>query len=544
MEHQPPKSPTPKSSGHQQKKRRPPVKLTEELRDKIVDLNKMEFSIRQMAKKTGLGRKVVRRVLSQMGLLENRPKVPKPQKPSKLEPFKERIKDKANTGLTCSRILREIKKEGYTGGRTILATYISQNTAAPIPKKKVWRRFETAPGEEMQFDWSPYRVSLGGKQRVVHAFGVTLGYCRKIHVRFYMDEREPTLLEAHTFAFADFEGVAKRGVYDRMATVVLGTIGKDRKPLWHPQFLQFASYYGYEPYLCKPRDPDRKGKDERVFLYLERDFIRGSVFESLEDLNNKVRLWLDNVANCRVHGTIRRIPDEAWQQEKPFLIALPDSPYPAGQEELRKVGPDSVISVRGTPYTIPAQLAHQNVSVRLFSEYFEVLGPRGDVVFSRRYVPDSEKGKLVIDTSHYQNVRPRTSIPGGSAADLEDAFCTRFPDLQDLIDGIKIRMKALAHIHVRALWRLADRYGDQPFLTVAKRVQAFRRFDAGAVRRILERDFPMTDDAPNPTPLTDAARAIAALGDVDPGSLDEYAHLDTQVDNTGKNKKGDNHGNQ
>ena len=142
-----------------------------------------------------------------------------------------------------------------------------------------------------------------------------------------MSDNETTLLEAHTHAFADFGGVTKRGVYDRMATVVLGTIGKDRKPLWHPRFLEFAAFYGFEPYLCKPKDPDRKGKDERIFWYMERDFLRGSEFDSLEDLNHKVRLWLDNVANCRVHGTTRRVPDEAWQEEKPFLIALPDSPH-------------------------------------------------------------------------------------------------------------------------------------------------------------------------------------------------------------------------
>ena len=142
-----------------------------------------------------------------------------------------------------------------------------------------------------------------------------------------------------------------------MATVVLGTVGKDRKPLWHPRFLEFTRHYGYEPYLCKVADPDRKGKDERVFLYLERDFIRGSEFHSFDDLNRKVRLWLDEVANRRVHGTTRRVPQEAWEEERHFLIPLPESPYPAYDEQLRKVGPDSVISVRGTPYTVPAKLA-------------------------------------------------------------------------------------------------------------------------------------------------------------------------------------------
>jgi transposase len=462
------------------------------------------------------------------GLLENpSPTPPREKNASKLDPYKERIKEKMAKHLTCTRILREIKQEGYDGGRTILADYIRKNSAAPAPRKKAWRRFETAPGEEIQFDWSPYRVPLGGKERAVYAFGVTLGYSRKSHIRFYMSDNETTLLEAHTHAFADFGGVTSRGVYDRMATVVLGTIGKDRKPLWHPRFKEFADYYGYKPFVCKPKDPDRKGKDERIFWYLERDFLRGSEFDSLEDLNHKVRFWLDNVANCRVHGTTRRVPDEAWLEEKPFLIALPDSPYPACDEELRKVGPDSVISVKGTRYTIPAKLAHTTATVRLFSEHFEVLDQKRQVVFSRKYAPDADKGKLIIDKTHYQDVRPRSAIPGGSVAALEDAFCTRFPSLEALALGIKKRMKGLAHIHMRALWRLADRYGDKDFLSVAERVQDFRRFDAQAVKRILEREHPIADEhLPLHSPLTAAARVIASLSDVDSGSLDDYAHLD------------------
>lgn len=502
--------------------------LTDELAEEIVRLHGMAFSIRKTAKTTGLGRKVVKRVLMDRGFIENpSPRPRRKESAGKLDPYKERIDEKMAKQLTITRILRELKEEGYDGGRTILADYIHKNSAAPAPKKRVWRRFETAPGEETQFDWSPYRVLLGGKERAVHAFGAVLGFCRKMHIRFYMSDNETSLLEAHTHAFADFKGVTRRGVYDRMATVVLGTIGKDRRPLWHPRFIEFAGYYGFEPYLCKPRDPDRKGKDERIFWYLERDFLRGSEFDSLEDLNNKVCLWLDNVANRRVHGTTRRVPDEAWQEEKPFLIALPDSPYPACDEELRIVGPDAVISVKGTRYTVPAKLAHTTATVRLFSEHFEVLDQRRQIAFFRKYAPEADKGKLIIDTAHYQNVRPRSAIPGGSVAALEDAFCTRFPSLESLALGIKKRMKGLAHIHLRALFRLADRYGDEDFLNVAERVQSFHRFDAQAVKRILERDFPAPDDQlPLSSPLTAAARVIASLSDVDSGSLDDYAHLD------------------
>ena len=516
--------------------------LTSDQLEQIERLGKMKFGTRPIAKKLGVGRKLVRNVLGNLGLLEmpvSQPKSAASDPASKLDPFRDQIKEKVQKQLSTSRILREIKAEGYQGGRTILADYARTLRVQPQPKKKVWRRFETRPAEETQFDWSPYRVPIGGGERTVHAFAATLGFSRKTHVRFYPDERESTLLEAHTFAFADFEGVTRRGVYDRMSTVVLGTVGRDRQPLWHPRFREFARYYGYEPYLCKVADPDRKGKDERFFLYLERDFLRGSEFDSFDDLNAKVRLWQDEVANRRVHGTTRRVPQEAWEQERPLLIALPESRYPAYDEELRLVGPDSVISVRGTPYTVPAQLAHQTVSVHLFSHHFEVCDHQGEVAFSRPYVPEAERGRLVIDPMHYESVRRRAPLPGGSVGQLENALLTRFPGLDELCAGIRRRMKSLAHVHLRALWRLADRYGDDAFAKAAARAQHYRRCDAHAVRRILEREHPLPDEQRS-APLTAAARVLIELGDVDGGSLDDYAHLDDPDDDGNDNGNNEN----
>lgn len=369
---------------------------------------------------------------------------------------------------------------------------------------------------------------------LVHAFAATLAWSRKAHVRFYPDERQPSFLEAHVHAFEDFCGVTQRIVLDNVATAVISrTGGENGKPIWHPRYQDFARHYGFEPYLCKVADPDRKGKDERFFWFLERDFVRGSEWPSLDAMNEGVRRWLDEVANARVHGTTGRVPDEAWLEEKSFLIALPETRYLACEEEHRKVGPDAVLSIRGTSYSVPAQLAHQVVTVRLYSNRFEVLDRDGRVAFERRYVAPAQKGRLVLDPEHYNDVpqrgrRDRARERGG-ARRLEDTFLVRFPSLAALVSGINLRMKSLARVHLRALLALADRYGDEAFVTAATAAQENRRFGVHPVQRLLERGAPPPEEEPIP-PVGADARALVLLGEVESGSLDDYAELDAAED--------------
>jgi hypothetical protein len=277
------------------------------------------------------------------------------------------------------------------------------------------------------------------------------------------------------------------------------------------------------------RHPDRKGKDERIFDYLEKDLLRGSSFASSEDLNARAETWTTTIANRRVHGTTRLVPAEALLAERDFLVRLPEARFGVHEDSMRQVGPDATVSIAGTLYTVPHHLAGRSVAVRLYAEHFEVLDRQGRVALSRRYVADQDKGKLQIDPTHYLGLphgpRGGGGEGGSGASALDQALLKRFPSLAPLVEGITVRMKSLAHIHLKALWRLAETHGDAHFLAAATRAQDYRRYSAQAVGRILDRIDPLP--AEPPLPVDAATRARATLGEVDPGSLDQYGHLDT-----------------
>jgi len=515
--------------------------LAQEIRNEIVGLHAF-YGTREIARRVGCSRKIVRRVLAEQGSLAPSERT---DQGSKLDPFRETIEEKVTKELTVSRILREIRELGYMGGRSILAEHVRtlRTKQGLRPHKTVKRRFETRPGEEMQIDWSPFRVPIGGVIRIIHVLGCLLCASRKLWVHAYRNERQPTLLEALASAFQYFQGCCLRLVVDNMATAVLAHYGPDGKPIWHPHFLDFARHYGFEPFACAVGDADRKGKKEKSFRLLWDDFLKGSEFDSLEDLNRKLKIWLDEtpqVANQRVHGTTRLLPNQQWLSEREFLIQLPEKRFPVYEQSVRVVDTDATLSVDGTPYSVPSSVAGRSVAVRLFAEHFEVLNAHHKMIFSRRYVPLAEKGKLTIEPTHYATAARRQRTPG--AHRLDEAFCKRFPSLAPFVSGLQLRMNRLTPIHIRCLLRLTESYGEEALIAAVSRAQEYRRFDARAVERILERNYPLLDDAPL-APLAGIGPLL--LGEVEGGSLEDYSRLDSNPASTEDDHKDDseeNHG--
>ena len=306
------------------------------------------------------------------------------------------------------------------------------------------RRFETDPGKEMQVDWSPFRLKIGGKLLLVHALTVILCYCRKLFLVFFRDERQHTLLEGLARAFEYFEGCAIDLVLDNMSTAVLGRWGPDRKPIWHPSFLDFARHYAINPFPCAVRDPDRKGKIEKPFRLVFDDFLKEKSFRSWDDLEKEASYWLDQdttnkTGNLRTHGTTGQVPSVAYLSERDFLIRLPRERFPVHEDVLRIVDNDCTLSVHERRYSVPSSLANRTVPVRLFAHHFEVVDPNGRVAFRLR---GPRREAQAHHRSHALRRLPRRP-KGAHNPERLTSFLRRFPTLATFVDG-SLKMKTLA----------------------------------------------------------------------------------------------------
>jgi hypothetical protein len=339
-----------------------------------------------------------------------------------------------------------------------------------------------------------------------------------LFVAFYRNEKLPTLLYAHTEALKFFDGCTRSILYDNQTAITLGRL--KGKPLWNPTFMQFAKHYGFKPRVHKPRHAERSGKVERPFQYVEGDFLRASEFASWEDLNQKAREWLTTVANKRVHQTTRRVPEEAFKEEHPFLIRLPEFSFAAERREVRKVQKDAYICVDGTFYPVPERLVGQHVSVRVHPHRVEILDASGSIATAHA-IPDHP-------TRVWPSGEPSgPSEPTLSRSALEANFLARFPEADVFLDGLKRRMNALVPIHLRQIERLVQLYSQGAVREAIERAMTYRNFSALSIERILQARYPNVIAEPPAQLLGADPAALGALDDVDAGSPADYT-LDTE----------------
>ncbi|MEM3421964.1 MAG: DDE-type integrase/transposase/recombinase [Candidatus Hadarchaeum sp.] len=133
--------------------------------------------------------------------------------------------------------------------------------AAEKPSDKVSERYETAPGQQAQFDWSTYTVKLGGILTKVIVYSLVLGYSRRKHYWASLDETQASIFEAIEEGFWHFGGTTKELLIDNPKAFVVNPNPQSFQ--WNHRFLEFCGHYRVQPVACRVGRPRTKGKVER-----------------------------------------------------------------------------------------------------------------------------------------------------------------------------------------------------------------------------------------------------------------------------------------
>src|SRR5271166_1333743 len=384
----------------------------------ILELHRQGVSVSAIARRVGLDRKTVRRYIAQG--LEPPAYGPRQPRVSQLQRFESYLRERlaAVPQLTGRRLHRDLRDLGYTGGYTILTDLLRDIRPAGMSPFEV--RFETPPGRQAQMDFAHFRTVFTdepGVERIIWLFSMVLGHSRMLWGRFVLHQDLQTLLRCHAAAFEALGGVPEQILYDRMRTVFHREDPDTSPIIYNRTLLAFASHYGYLPKACKAYRAKTKGKVERPFRYIREDFFLGRSFRNLDDLNQQLRQWLDQVANVRVHATTRRVVAEHFAEERPRLQQLPAGPFQAVLRLERRITRDGMVSVAGNLYSVPNSARRRVVEVHNTANEVRIL--EAGHVIAVHPVLDG-RGQRRILAGHRSlpppanSQTPRNGAPGGA----------------------------------------------------------------------------------------------------------------------------------
>jgi transposase len=285
------------------------------------------------------------------------------RQPSLCEPWRQVILDKLAAGLTAQRIYQDLVREhGFAGKYHSVRRFVRRlEQQQPLP----FRRLECAPGEEAQVDFGsgiPI-VAPDGKRRRTHVFRIVLSHSRKGYSEVVYRQTTDEFIRCLENAFWHFGGVPKTLVIDNLKAAVLHPDWFD--PELNPKLHAFAEHYGVVILPTRPRTPRHKGKIESGVGYVKKNALQGHGFQSLEEENRHLGDWETNVADLRIHGTIREQVGKVFRErERASLQPLPMARFPFFHEGQRIVHRDGHVEVAKAYYSVPPEYLGRTVWVR------------------------------------------------------------------------------------------------------------------------------------------------------------------------------------
>jgi transposase len=494
-----------------------------EVEAQILRLHHVEkWRIGTISRQLHLHHGTVTRVLAQAGL----PRTDAPQRPSKIDPYLPLIHETLQKypKLTASRLFAMVCERGYKGSPDHFRHAIA--CVRPRPPAEAYLRRRTLAGEESQVDWALFdHITIGRARRRLLAFVIVLSWSRQIFLRFFLDARMENFLRGHAAAFTAWNGCPRVCLYDNLRSAVLERHGDAIR--FHPTLLSFAAHYRFEPRPVAVGRGNEKGRVERTIRFVRDGFFAARQFADVDDLNRQADEWCNGIAADRRCPENRDVTvREAFAEEAPHLLPLPDSAYPLSERVAVKVGKTPYVRFDLNDYSVPHTKVQRLLTVLADPDTVRIVDGTEVLACHRR---SYDKGAQIEDPAHLQALvdEKRAARRHRSV----DRLAAAVPAAHDLLQRAAGRGDNLGTITADLL-RLLDHYGAAELDAAIQDALARGVPHPNAVRLALERRREQRN-APPPIAVELPDRVKTRDTIVRPHRLEAYDRLKGQTNGGG-----------
>jgi transposase len=243
--------------------------------------------------------------------------------------------------------------------------------------RNVTLRQDHRAGEKLFVDWAgptvPIYDSRTGETEPASLFVAVLGASTYTFAYAARGQHLANWIDCHVRAFGFMGGTTKLIVPDNPRT------GVDRACRYEPDlnrtYYEMAEYYGTAIMPARPYKPRDKAKVENAVLLVERWILaalRHHRFVSLTELNDAIAVLLERINNRPFRKREGTRASLFATIDHPMLQPLPAQPYITADWKTVRASIDYHVEVDRHFYSVPYQLAGQQMEARFTSHTVEI----------------------------------------------------------------------------------------------------------------------------------------------------------------------------
>jgi transposase len=442
-----------------------------EIRSAVRTLQAQDHSLREISRLLALSRNTVRRILRER---DSNVAEAAPCDDATLVRVKAAF-ERARGNVV--RVRELLAGDGIEVHYSTLTRWVREAGLRSPPRRA--GEYDFVPGQEMQHDTSPHRVTFATADKPVTAqcAGLVLAYSRRLFIQYYPRftrfEAKTFLLEAARF----MAGVCPVCIIDNTSVLLASGSGADA--VIAPEMGAFARTLGFRFRAHQVGHPDRKGRIERPFAYVETNFLAGRYFVDFDDLNRQVLAWCCDVANRKPKAALGMSPDAAYVIEQPHLVPLPDALPPVYELLERLVDLHGYVSVDTNRYSVPERLVGKSVAVYKLPAEIRVCRKDTTIAVHPRMIAQ-RNAKSTLPGHHTIPLRQ-----GRGTATEEKLLSGHHPSLDRYVDAIRQRGNAGGRRALRRLVEMKRTYPAGPFIAAVEQALLYGLFDLGRLEDLI-----------------------------------------------------------
>lgn len=331
------------------------------------------LSIRELARRHGVHRRVVRQALESAVPLAKRPPESRPAPKlggyravidSWLEADREAPRKQRHTARRVWQ--RLVEEHGAEVSERQVCRYVRRRRREMGEVGEVFVPLASDAGVEAEVDWGQAKVRLRGELVEVHLFEMRACFSGAEFVIAFESETQQAFLEGHVAAFTWFAGVFDVVRYDNLKAAVVRVM-KGRRRVESDRFVALRSHYRFESSFCLSGQQgahEKGGVEGDIGRYRRRHLVPVPEVDSIEQLNELLEeaCWAD--LERTITGQSETV-GQRLDRERLILSNLPREPHPTWEEATPRVDSKALATVRTNRYSVPASLAGLKIRAKI-----------------------------------------------------------------------------------------------------------------------------------------------------------------------------------